>query len=150
MPTINSISDDGSTVFFNKPGVQGEQSASVLGGAVIVQGYLQVMGATTPQTVQQTAPITSLYQVSTHIESAGNGVVGSYLIATLKWTSPTAPHTETLTIPLDTANLSVETFPIFVIQGAIVSFATTYQGGTPSPYDISVRIVQMPAVGGPF
>ena len=145
MPTINSISDDGKTIYFSTP--TGEQSSSAVGGVPIVQGFLQSINTSTNEMVQQTATVTSLYSVSTHIESSGQGAAGSYLICTLKWTSPTAPHTETLSIPLDTATVSVETFPIFVIEGAVISFATQFQGA-PSPYDISIRIVLMPAIGG--
>jgi hypothetical protein len=54
-------------------------------------------------------------------------------------------QTIVLTLPLDTPNVIMETYPILVLGGTAITTTGAYGGGaTNDPYTLSERIVEMP------
>lgn len=110
----------------------------------IVQAVLQNAITTTPASITLTASVTSIYNVSLYMESVGTGSGGTTVLATLIWTSTIGSHTIVTSLPLDSAQVVMETFPIMVLAGQTISLATSFSGAAAS-YAISARITLMPA-----
>lgn len=114
-------------------------------GGPIIQAKLQVVGATTPQALTITSLATVMYAVSVNMEAVGTAGAGHSVVATLSWISPIAAHSLILTLPLDSANIVVETYPILTQAATAITLSTAYAGGaTNDPYTISARLVEMP------
>jgi hypothetical protein len=119
-------------------------------GGPVIQASLQAINTTIPQSLTITAPTTIMYAVSISLESIGIGGTGHLIEATLSWTSPSGgvggtPHTIDLTLPLDSAQLVMETYPILTLANTSITMACTYAGGaTDDEYTVSIRLVQMP------
>jgi hypothetical protein len=119
-------------------------------GGPIIQASLQAINTTVPQSLTITAPTTIMYAVSISLESIGIGGTGHLIDATLSWTSPSGgsngtAHAIDLTLPLDSAQLVMETYPILTLANTSITMACTYAGGaTDDEYTVSIRLVQMP------
>jgi hypothetical protein len=114
-------------------------------GGPVIEAGLQVVNATTPESVTITSLATTMYAVSLFLESAGTALSGHEVIATLTWGSPVTDHTITLTLPLDSAQVIMETYPLLVAANAPITIQSEYAGGaTNDPYTISARLVVMP------
>jgi hypothetical protein len=110
-----------------------------------VQGSLQSLNSTVSRTVSVTAPATGLYTLSLYMSAPGTAAAGHTLVGTISYTCELGPETSTVTMPLDSANIIMETYPLLVIGGTSVTLTTAYGGGaTNDPYNISARIVEMP------
>ena len=110
-----------------------------------VQASLQALNTTVPHTVFITSPKTTLYTLSLYMSAPGTGGAGHAVIATVNYTCELGPEIITVTMPLDSSQIIMETFPLLVIGGTNVSLSTAYSGGAVNdPYNISVKIVEMP------
>lgn len=110
----------------------------------ITSGSLQAVNATTPLSLSVTAALTVLYAISVSLESTGTAASGHVVIVSLSWTSPLTPHNISLTLPLDSRQLVMETYPILCQAETPINIATVYAGGaTDDPYTISLRIVEI-------
>jgi hypothetical protein len=114
-------------------------------GGPVISARLQQTNATVPTSVTASASNTAMYAISISLESTGTAASGHLVVATLTWTSPLNTHTITLTLPLDSEQVVMETYPILALANTTVSFTTSYAGGaTDDPYTVSARLVQMP------
>jgi hypothetical protein len=114
-------------------------------GVPVVQASLQVVNTTLPQTVTITAAKTTLYTVSIYMKALGTGGAGTTYTKTLTYTAADGSGVQhiTLILPLDSSNVVMETYPILALAGTPVSTTGVFSG-TPAPYTLSERIVQMP------
>ena len=113
--------------------------------APIIQASLDVVNTQVVQSLGITALAAVLYAVSLNMQSAGTASAGHTLTATLAWTSGIGVQTEKIVLPLDSAQIEVETFPIYCEASTAISITTAYGGGaTNDAYNFSARIVQMP------
>jgi len=124
-------------------------SAIGAGGVVpVVQAALQEINTTTTQGLTITATATTLYTVSIYMKAVGTGSAGHTITANIGYISPDdmVEQNVALILPLDSANVVMETYPLLVSAGTPLTLATVYGGGaTNDPYTISVRLVQMPS-----
>lgn len=142
-----------------------DQVAGVLYGSVPDQGKWFVIGGggtgvaapiiltsedfvntTSPQTITITAPATEMYATSIYMNTPGLGSTGQTVTATLSYTAADGSGAQiiTLILPLDTANVVMETYPLLVLGGTPISLTTSYQGAYNPAYTIGASIVQMP------
>jgi hypothetical protein len=118
---------------------------SLVGNVPVISERLQVLNATSAQSLVATAPATQMYAVSLYMSAAGTATAGHTVVATINYTCELGPETITVVLPLDVDNIIMETYPLLCIGGTTVSFTTAYGGGaTNDPYNISARLVQMP------
>ena len=115
----------------------------------IIQARLDGVGITVVKTISITASpsINQLYAISLFEQSTGIGAAGHTLVTTITYTSPAVAGAQivTITMPLDSANTVMETYPFYVVAGASLTLTTAYGGGaTNDPYTITARLVQMP------
>lgn len=111
----------------------------------VVQGKLQAVNATTPLSVSVTTTSVSMFAISISLESVGTASAGHLVSAELTWVSPETSHNILLTLPLDSPQLVMETYPILCAKGTVLTFNLTYAGGAiDDPYTVSIRLVQMP------
>jgi hypothetical protein len=99
----------------------------------------------TPTALSITATKTTLYTVSIYMKALGTGGAGTTYTKTLTYTAADGSGVQTITLilPLDTPNVVMETYPILALAGTSVSTVGVFSG-TPSPYTLSERIVEMP------
>jgi hypothetical protein len=115
-----------------------------LGLTPIIAAALQEVNATTPLSLSATATASVLYTASISLESVGNASAGHLVDVELTWTSPLTTHTISLTLPLDSPQLVMETYPIFTLANTSINLATSYAGGAVNdPYTISVRLLEI-------
>jgi uncharacterized integral membrane protein len=113
----------------------------------VVQASVQVVNATTPETVTITAAKTTLYTLSIYMCAQGTALTGHTYVKTITYTAADGSGLQTivLTLPLDTPNVIMETYPILVLGGTAITTTGAYGGGaTNDPYTLSERIVEMP------
>jgi hypothetical protein len=119
-------------------------------GGPVIQAALQEINTTVPQTLTITAVATTLYAISIYMKAIGTASAGHEVTATITYISADDSDSQSidLILPLDTANVVMETYPLLVLAGTPLTLSTTYSGGaTNDPYTISVRLVEMPGVG---
>jgi len=111
----------------------------------VVQTSAQVINTVTPTALSITATKTTLYTVSIYMKALGTGGAGTTYTKTLTYTAADGSGVQTITLilPLDTPNVVMETYPILALAGTSVSTVGVFSG-TPSPYTLSERIVEMP------
>jgi len=116
------------------------------GSAVpVISQRLQVLNATTPQSVALTVASTQMVALSMYLSSAGLGAAGHEVVATIDYTCELGPEVITVTLPTDARTIIMETYPLLCIAGTTVTLSTAYAGGaTNDPYNLDVRLVQMP------
>ena len=113
----------------------------------VIQASLQEINATTPQNLSITAAKTTLYTVSIYLAAAGTASAGHTYTQTITYTAANGSGTQTivLILPLDTANVVMETYPLLVLGGTAITTTGVYGGGaTNDPFTVSERIVEMP------
>jgi hypothetical protein len=111
----------------------------------VISQRLQVINTTTPQSVSLTPPTTQMVALSLYGSSAGTGASGHEVIITINYSCELGPETITVSIPLDSRTIVMETYPLLVIGGTTITLSTAYSGGaTNDPYNLDVRLVQMP------
>ena len=113
----------------------------------VIQASLQEINATTPQNLSITAAKTTLYTASIYMAAAGTASAGHTYTKTITYTAANGSGTQTivLVLPLDTANVVMETYPLLVLGGTAITTTGVYGGGaTNDPFTISERIVEMP------
>jgi hypothetical protein len=113
----------------------------------VIQASLQVINSTTPQNLSITAAQTTLYAVSIYMNAKGTAAAGHTYTKTLHYTAAdgSGAQTVTLILPLDSANVVMETYPILALAGTPISTTGVYGGGaTNDPFTVSERIVAMP------
>lgn len=113
----------------------------------VIQASLQEINATTPQNLSITAAKTTLYAVSIYMAAAGTASAGHTYTKTITYTAANGSGTQTivLVLPLDTANVVMETYPLLVLGGTAITTTGVYGGGaTNDPFTDSERIVEMP------
>jgi|ERR1700685_2992702 len=114
-------------------------------GIPVVQASAQVINAVVPTVLSITAAKTTLYTVSIYMKALGTGGAGTTYTKTLTYTAADGSGVQTITLilPLNTPNVVMETYPILALAGTPVSTVGVFSG-TPSPYTLSERIVEMP------
>ncbi len=106
----------------------------------------QFINTTSPETITITAPATHLYALSIYMNNLGLGSAGQTVTATVTYTAAGNAGVQTinLVLPLNTANVVMETYPLLSLGGTAISVATTYGGAYNPAYTIAASIVQMP------
>jgi hypothetical protein len=95
--------------------------------------------------ISLTAAPSVMYALSLYLESDGSGASGHTISFTFSWTSPVEARSQSVTLPLDTASVVVETFPLLCAANTAITGVFSYGGGaTDDPFTYSLRIVQMP------
>lgn len=113
----------------------------------VIQASLQEVNDTTPQNLSITAAKTTLYAVSIYMAAVGTAAAGHTYTKTITYTAANGSGTQTivLVLPLDTANVVMETYPLLVLGGTAIMTTGVYGGGaTNDPFTVSERIVEMP------
>jgi hypothetical protein len=113
----------------------------------VVQSSYQAVNATSVTTVSSTAVKTTLYTVSLYLKSLGTAAAGHAVVVTINYIAADGSGAQaiTVTLPLDTANVVMETYPILVLGGTTISVSGAYAGGAVNdPFTASVRLVEMP------
>jgi hypothetical protein len=83
--------------------------------------------------------------VSLYLSSSGLSGAGHEVVVTVSYTCELGPETITLTVPLDSRTIMMETYPLLCLAGTTITLSTVYAGGaTNDPYNIDARLVQMP------
>src|SRR5580698_3674113 len=128
-------------------GNNGSPGVVVLGAAPIILSSAQYIGVNTPETISITAAATVMYSVSLYMATAGQGTTGQTVTATVSYTAvgSLGPQTIALILPLDSANVVMETYPLLALGGTSISITTAYGGAYSPSYTIGASIVQMPA-----
>ena len=120
---------------------------NTVAAAPVVQAELQAINTTVVQTATITVAATTLYAVSIYMAALGTAVAGHTLTANITYTAANGLGVQTvaLILPLSSANVVVETYPLLVLAGTPITLSTVYGGGAVNdPYTISARLVQMP------
>jgi len=119
---------------------------SGISGPIILTSE-QFVGTTVPHSITITAPATEMYQLSIYMNTTGAGSAGQTVTATVTYTSADGSGVQTITLilPLDTANVVMETYPLLALGGTPISLATSYGGAYDPTYTIGASIVQMPS-----
>jgi len=111
----------------------------------VISERLQVLNATSAQTVSLTVPSTQMVQLSLYASAAGTGGSGHSVTIAINYTCELGAEVITVALPLDSRNIVMETYPLLCLTGTTVTLSTTYTGGaTNDPYNLDVRLVQMP------
>jgi hypothetical protein len=111
----------------------------------VISKRLQILNATTSQSVALTVPSTQMVALSMYLSSAGLGAAGHEVVVTIDYTCELGPEVITVTLPTDARTIIMETYPLLCIAGTTVTLSTAYAGGaTNDPYNLDVRLVQMP------
>ena len=126
------------------------------GGAIVVPvvtASVQVVNATVPESLSITAPagVGTLYCISIYLKALGTGSAGHTYTKTVTYQAAdgSGQQTITLILPLNTSNVVMETYPLFILGGSTLTADGVYGGGaTNDPYTLSMRIVSMPLAGG--
>jgi hypothetical protein len=118
----------------------------IAGSVLVIQSRMQYVNTTAPQTISLSATATQMYAVSLFTQAAGTAAGGHAVSTTISYTSALGvPETISVSTPLDSANVVMETYPLMVLGGTTITLSTAYAGGaTNDPYTISARLVQMP------
>jgi hypothetical protein len=117
------------------------------GGGTIVLTSEQFINTTSPETISITSPATQMYALSIYMATLGNGTTGQTVTATVSYTAVggIGAQTITLILPLSSANVVMETYPLLALGGTSISTTTAYGGAYSPSYTIGASIVQMPA-----
>jgi hypothetical protein len=111
----------------------------------VISQRLQVLNATSPESVSLTVSSTQMVAVSLYLSSSGLSGAGHEVVVTVSYTCELGPETITLTLPLDSRTIMMETYPLLCLAGTTITLSTVYAGGaTNDPYNIDARLVQMP------
>ena len=111
----------------------------------VISKRLQILNATTSQSVALTVPSTQMVALSMYLSSAGLGAAGHEVVVTIDYTCELGPEVITVTLPTDARTIIMETYPLLCLAGTTVTLSTAYAGGaTNDPYNLDVRLVQMP------
>ena len=81
------------------------------------------------------------------MKAVGSAASGHTYTKTLTYTAAdgSGVQTVTLILPLDTANVVMETYPLLVLGGTTISTVGAYGGGaTNDPFTLAETITQMP------
>jgi hypothetical protein len=118
---------------------------AVVANVPVISQRLQLLNATTPQSVSLVPTSTQMVTVSMYLSSAGLSGAGHEVIATINYTCELGPEVITVTLPLDARTIIIETYPLLVLGGTTITLSTSYAGGaTNDPYNLDARLVQMP------
>ncbi len=109
-----------------------------------IEGSLQVLDTTVPQTVSFVPTVTTLVAVSLYMSNPGAGTAGHTLTVTVSYTCELGAETISIVMTLDVPQIVMETYPLLCIGGTTISLTTAYTGGAVNDmYSISARLVQM-------
>jgi hypothetical protein len=111
----------------------------------IIQARLQAINTIVPQSLTFVAATTQMFAVSVYMKALGTGGAGTTYTKTISYTAADGSGVQTITLilPLNSDNVVMETYPLMVLGGTTIT-STGVFSGTPSPFSISERIVQMP------
>ena len=120
---------------------------AAVGVAPIILVSEQFINATAPETIAITAAATVMYAVSIYMNNRGLGSAGQTVTATVTYTAADGSGVQTidLILPLNTANVVMETYPLLALGGTSITLTTAYGGAYNPAYTIGASIVQMPA-----
>jgi hypothetical protein len=106
----------------------------------------QFVNSTSPQSITITAVATQMYAVSIYMNTPGAGSAGQVVTSTISYTAADGSGLQniTLILPLDSANVVMETYPLLVLGGTPISISTAYGGAYDPAYSIGASIVEMP------
>jgi hypothetical protein len=115
------------------------------GSVPIISERLQLLNATTEQSISLTLTDTQMVAVSMYMSSAGTSAAGHEVVVTIDYTCELGPEVIAVTLPLDHRTIIMETYPLLCLVGTTLTLSVAYAGGaTNDPYNIDVRLVQMP------
>jgi hypothetical protein len=106
----------------------------------------QFVNTTMVQAISIAAAATQMYAMSIYMNTPGEGGSGETVTATVSYTAAdgSGDQTISLILPLDTANVVMETYPLLALGGTSISITTSYGGAYNPAYSIGASIVQMP------
>jgi hypothetical protein len=115
------------------------------GGPIILVSEAYV-NTTVTHVISITALATQFYLLSIYMNTSGSGLSGETVTATVDYVAAdgSGPQVITLILPLDTANVVMENYPLLVLGGEPISVTTAYGGGYNPEYSIAASIVQNP------
>jgi hypothetical protein len=116
------------------------------GGGPIILVSEAYVNTTSTQSITITAPATQMYAMSIYMNNPGLGSSGQTVTATVRYTAAdgSGPQSITLILPLSSANVVMETYPLLSLGGTAVSITTAYGGAYNPIYSIGASLVQMP------
>ena len=107
----------------------------------------QFVNTTSTQSITITAAATQMYALSIYMNNRGLGSAGQTVTATITYTAADGSGIQTITLilPLNTANVVMETYPLLALGDTPISITTAYGGAYNPAYTIGASIVQMPS-----
>ena len=116
------------------------------GGGPIILVSEAFVNTSSTQSISITAPATQMYALSIYMNTLGLGSSGQTVTATVHYTAADGSGAQDieLILPLSTANVVMETYPLLSLGGTPVSVVTTYGGAYNPLYTIAASVVQMP------
>jgi hypothetical protein len=107
----------------------------------------QFVNTTATQFITITAAATQMYALSIYMNNRGLGSAGQTVTATITYTAADGSGIQTITLilPLNTANVVMETYPLLALGDTPISITTAYGGAYNPAYTIGASIVQMPS-----
>ena len=116
------------------------------GGGPIILVSEAYVNTTVTHVISITAPATQFYLLSIYMNTPGLGLSGETVTATVNYVAAdgSGPQFITLILPLGTANVVMENYPLLVLGGEPISVTTVYGGGYNPEYSIAASIVQNP------
>lgn len=146
-PNLNLSTDDMSSTIANNFVILDTLVGGPTPAVPTVTASVQAVNTSVPQNVSITAPagVGTMYAISLYLAAIGTGSPGSTYATNISYIAANGAGTQviTLILPLDSANVVMETYPILVLGGSTVTSVGTFTGPA-SAYTISERIVSMP------
>jgi hypothetical protein len=148
---------DGTLYVSSKPTSTSPSVWVLVGGGAgilvpVITASVQAVNTTVVQglTIAAPAGVPTMYALSIYLLSKGVSGAGHTYTETITYTAADGSGAQTITLilPLDVANVVMETYPLLVLQGTTLVMSGAYGGGaTDDPYTISARAVSMPLAG---
>ena len=120
------------------------QGSLVPAGILAVQSSLLAIDTNLPQEVVNNNILTSLYNIAINMESRGDGIPGSTIIANISWT-PVQGGTKQVTLVLDgdEDNIQQENYVMLALAGTTITVSTAFSG-TSFHYDFACSVILLP------
>jgi len=133
----------------NKTAAGFDAIAYLQGAILFIQGQLDALDTSSPQSLSFIAPVSTLYTITTYMAGHGGGANTDIWDQQITYTDATGLGQQTASLDTIAGNEtgfnydSVGTFAIWAVAGSTIRVFTTLTNNA-FPYDMSVRIVQMP------
>jgi hypothetical protein len=148
-PNLQLTTDDMPSALANNFVILDSLLAGYTPGSVVpvILASEQFVNTTSTQSISITAAATQMYALSIYMNTKGLGLAGQTVTATISYTAADGSGLQiiSLILPLNTANVVMETYPLLALGGTAISITTAYAGAYNPVYTIGASIVQMPS-----